>query len=299
MTSPSMVKLNAWLRRQGNRSAKGINGRTSDWLRVLTSAIKETLKPDTAITAAAIAYFSLFSLFPITLLSISIASFSFGPHLSQHEVMQRLEFVAPALSELLGDNIDHIIRARGPVSSVALVSLIWSASSVFYTLTHTLNGIWHIKQNRAAWKRRGLAILFVLAFVGPALLLISMAGSVLTNLRFWLPDLILPLTGGIRFLLTLFLDIALFMAVYMLLPHGKSTWKEILPGAMSAGLLWEVAKNVFLAFVATYISISNLVYGTVAAIIAFLFWSYISSLIFLFGAHVSVSYWEYKQVTKN
>jgi membrane protein len=290
-----------WKTIQGHASriAHELNDLSRGWLKVLWIALGWTLKADTSVMASAISYFALFSFFPLVLLSISIASFSFGPHLSQHEVMQRLEFVAPALSELLGDNIDHIIRARGPVSSVALVSLIWSASSVFYTLTHTLNGIWHIKQNRAAWKRRGLAILFVLAFVGPALLLISMAGSVLTNLRFWLPDLILPLTGGIRFLLTLFLDIALFMAVYMLLPHGKSTWKEILPGAMSAGLLWEVAKNVFLAFVATYISISNLVYGTVAAIIAFLFWSYISSLIFLFGAHVSVSYWEYKQVTKN
>ncbi|MBE0670789.1 MAG: YihY/virulence factor BrkB family protein [Anaerolineales bacterium] len=277
------------------RMAHRLNDLSRGWLRILWVAGQRTLKPDTSIMASAISYFALFSFFPLILLSISIASFSFGADLDQHEVIQRLEFVAPALSELLGDNIDRIIQARGSVSSVALVSLIWSASSVFYTLTHTLNRIWRIKQSRAAWKRRGLAILFVLAFVGPTLLLISLAGSVLANLRFWLPNPALPLTASISIALTILLDIALFMAIFMLLPHGASTWREVLPGAMSAGLLWEVAKKTFIAFVATYISISNLIYGTVATIIAFLFWAYISSLIFIFGAYVSVAYWEWKQ----
>ena len=283
------------LKQRGNRAAHELNDLSRGWLKVLWIALLQTLKPDTAIMASAIAYFALFSLFPLILLSISIASFSLGPDLDQHVIVQQLEFIAPALSQLLGNNIDQIIRARGPVSSVALISLIWSASSVFYTLTHTLNGIWHVKQSRAAWKRRGLAILFVLAFVGPTLFLISLAGSVLANLKFWLPDQILPLTGGISLGLPSLLDIALFMAVFMILPHGKSTWREILPGAISAGLLWEIAKKTFIAFVATYISISNLVYGTVAAIIAFLFWAYISSLIFIFGAYVSVACWEQKR----
>jgi len=50
-----------------------------------------------------------------------------------------------------------------------------------------------------------------------------------------------------------------------------------------------------LLFVSTYISISNLVYGSVAAIIAFLVWAYVSGLIFLFGAFLSVSYYQLKQ----
>jgi len=63
---------------------------------------------------------------------------------------------------------------------------------------------------------------------------------------------------------------------------------------MTAGILWELAKKIFLAFVSTYISVSNLVYGTVAVIIAFLAWAYLSSLIFLFGAYISFSYWEHQ-----
>ncbi len=115
--------------------------------------------------------------------------------MDQQIIIQRLEFIAPALGQLLGQNIDEIIRRRGPVTGVALVGLIWSASTVFYTFTHTLNEIWTIQQRRAVWKRRGMAILFVLTFVGPILFLASFAGSSITHLRTLLPNSIILLGG--------------------------------------------------------------------------------------------------------
>ena len=65
-----------------------------------------------------------------------------------------------------------------------------------------------------------------------------------------------------------------------------------------AGFLWELAKKTFLSLVSTYISVSNLVYGSVAAMIAFLAWAYLSGLIFLFGAYLSVAYFQLKQQQK-
>jgi len=295
MMTPGMARTIAQLWQQGIRSAHSINERTHGWLGMLAGAARETLKPDAAIAAAAIAYFALFSLFPLTLLSISIASFTLGPLVDQQIVVQRLEFIAPALGQLLGQNIDEIIRGRGPVTSVALVGLIWSASSIFFTLTQTLNEIWGNKRSRPVWKRRGLAILFVLTFVGPALFLASFASSIIANLRTWLPDPIIPIGGGFSFVVAILLDVSLFMVLYIMLPHGASTWREILPGAIGAGLLWELAKKAFLFLVSTYLSVSNLVYGSVAAMIAFLAWAYLSGLIFLFGAFLSVGYFQLKQ----
>jgi membrane protein len=295
MTFTRMARTVAHLRQQFNRSAHVLNERTHGWLGILVDATRETLKPDSAITTAAIAYFALFSIFPLALLSISIASFYFGPLMDQQFIVQKLEFIAPALGQLLGKNIGEIIRVRGPVSVIALIGLIWSASTIFYTLTQTLNGIWGNKRRRPVWKRRGLAILFVLAFVGPALFLASFAGSLIANLRTWLPNQFIPLGGVLSIIVAILLDITLFMVLYMMLPHGASTWREILPGAMGAGLLWELAKKAFLLFVSTYISISNLVYGSVAAIIAFLVWAYVSGLILLFGAFLSVSYYQLKR----
>jgi len=283
---------------QGILCAHELNERTRGWLGILAGAAREALKPSSAITAAAIAYFSLFSLFPLTLLSISIASFNLGTLMDQQLIVQKLEFIAPALGQLLGKNIDEIFRARGPATGVALVGLIWSASTIFYMLTQTLNVIWGNKRSRPVWKRRGLAILFVLTFVGPALFLASFAGSMIANLRTWLPNQIIPIGVGIGFVMALLLDVVLFMVLYILLPHGASTWREILPGAIGAGLLWEFAKKAFLFFISSYLSVSNLVYGSVAAIIAFLVWAYLSSLIFLFGAFVSVSYYRLTQHKK-
>jgi YihY family inner membrane protein len=123
----------------------------------------------------------------------------------------------------------------------------------------------------------------------------AFASSMIANLRPWLPEQIIVLKGGISLALAIVLDVGAFMTLYMLLPHGAATWREILAGAIGAGLLWEIAKKAFLFFVSTYISVSNLVYGSVAAIVAFLTWAYLSSLIFLFGAYLSAAYYRLKQ----
>lgn len=275
--------------------AERLNERSNNWLWILANSTLKTLQPETSIRASAIAYISLFSLFPLVILSISIASFGFDAYINQRTMFKSLEFVAPALEQLLGRNINEVIRTRGPVTGFALLGLMWSASTIFYTMTQTLNEIWHIKQRRSSWKVRGIAILSVLALIGPTLFLVSLAGSVITNIRFWAPDLVIPVGYGLSLLLTVILDITLFMVLYMVLPHGNATWREVLAGAIGAGLLWELAKRLFLYFVSTYLSINNLVYGTISAIIAFLFWAYIGSLIFIFGAHFSVSYLHVRQ----
>ena len=290
MSASGIARRMAQFRQWSLHSAQRLNQRTFGWLGMLAASVRQAFEPDSAITAAAIAYFALFSLFPLTLLSVSIASFYFGPLMDQQFILQKLEFIAPALGQLVGQNIDEIIRTRGPVTIIAVVGLIWSGSTIFYTLTQTLRKIWGIKGRRPAWKQRGLAILFITTLVGPVLLLASFTGSMLTSLDTWLPDQIKPIGSGISFGVSIILDIALFMGLYSMLPHGTATWREILPGAVGAGLFWELTKKAFLLFISTYISASNLVYGSVAAVIAFLTWAYLSGLIFLFGAYLSVSY---------
>ncbi len=295
MATPTIANEIAQLWQKGMRCAHRLDERTHGWFGMVAGAAGQALKSESATSAAAIAYFAIFSLFPLTLLSIAIASFSLGPLVDQHLVVERLEFIAPALGQLLGKNIDEIIRVRGPITFVAFVSLIWSASNIFNMLTGTLNRIWGIKRSQPIWKRRGLAILFVLTFVGPALFTASIAGSMIATLRAWLPEPIVPIGGTISFGVAILLDIALFMTLYTMLPHANSTWREILPGAIGAGLLWELAKKAFLFFVSTYISISNLVYGSLAAIMILLTWAYLSGLILLFGAYLSVAYFKRRQ----
>jgi membrane protein len=277
------------------QSGRWLNEQTHGWLGLVAAAAQETVKPNSMIKAAAIAYFALFSLFPLILLSISIASFRLESLIDRRIMIQRLEFVAPALGQLLGENIHDIILERGPVTGIALVGTLWASSTIFYILTNSLNEIWGIKHRRPVWRQQGLAIILVLAVVIPALFLASFVGSLIVAVQPLLPAPIIQIVSSISWGVVVLLNIALFTLLYTLLPRRHSTWREVLPGALAAGLLWELAKGAFLVFVSTYIVATNMVYGSVAAIIAFLTWAYLSGLIFLFGAHLSVSYYRAKQ----
>jgi membrane protein len=283
-----MTQLWQKIRQRG----RWLNKQTQGWLGLLIGASQKTAKPQTMIKAAAIAYFTLFSLFPLILLSISIAGMRLGSLtlLDQRRVIERLEFVAPALGQLLGQNINTIIVERGSITGIALLVLIWSSSTVFYILTNALNEIWAVKRRRPFWRQRGLAIMLVLAVIIPAIFLASLAASLLSTLQTLLPDQLVQIVSSVWMGVVLLLDVVLFMLLYLMLPHGDATWREILPGAITAGFLWELAKSAFLLFVSTYMATSNLVYGSVAAVIAFLTWAYLSGLIFLFGAHLNVAY---------
>jgi membrane protein len=291
-------KIASWLEQllqNSRRKVSELDQRTHGWLGVLLSALGQTFQPYTTITAAAISYFTLFSIFPILLLSIALTSYNLNPFMGWHTIILMFEFIAPALDQLLGQNIAGIIQMRGPVTGVALVGLLWSGSTIFYMLTHTLNEIWGYKRLSAVWKRRGLAILLVLAVVGPLLFFASFASSIMDNVRTWLPDNLVIFGKGISFLVAYTLDVILLAIVYNLLPHGRATLIEILSGSMAAGILWELAKKGFLVFVSTYVNVSNLIYGSLAAIVAFLTWAYLSGIILLFGAYISLAYHKVNQ----
>jgi YihY family inner membrane protein len=81
------------------------------------------------------------------------------------------------------------------------------------------------------------------------------------------------------------ITVALFVLIYRLLPRAMVTWKDTLPGAFLAGLLWEMAKYIF-AWSLSYFHYDQ-IYGSVGAVVAVLTWSYVSSLILLFGAQLT------------
>lgn len=260
------------------------------WTFLTAKALQTAFGPEAALAAAAISYFTLFSLFPLTLLSVAIASIWLDPLLAENEIIRQLEFVAPAVGELLGDNIRQIVESRGSVTTFALLVLLWSSSNIFNVLTRTMDRIWEVGNSRSTWRHRGLAILTALT-ISALLLAASFAeGALLTIANSLLGEelqIVRPYTIGFWWASA---SIALFAVFYYLLPHSKLAWRNVLPGALLAGLLWELAKRAFLYFVATYLSRSNLVYGSVATITAFLTWAYVSSIIFLFGAYLNREY---------
>ncbi|MCI0398974.1 MAG: YihY/virulence factor BrkB family protein [Chloroflexi bacterium] len=273
---------------QGRRGVAWLNLQSRGWLLVLLRAIQAVLAYQSSLMAAAIAYFTLFSVFPLTLMTVAIASLWFDPLPAESEIVKRLEFVVPALGRLLGANLEVIVRERGSVTLLSAVTLLWSSSTIFHVLTRALDTIWRVDRARPGWRHRGLAILTALS-LSVLLFLASFLGSaVITIINQALPDQLRGIYGYLSNLSAVLVSCLLFAMLYYFLPHTNISSRDVLPGAIIAALLWELAKRAFLYFVSNYLSLSNLVYGSVATIVAFLTWAYVSSLIFLFGAHVNV-----------
>lgn len=264
------------------------------WGFVFYRAIREVAAPETALVSAAIGYFTLFSLFPLMLLVVAIASIWFDPMWAESEVVTQLEFVAPALGDLLGSNLERIVANRGPITSVAALILLWSGSNIFNVLTRAVDRIWEADLRRSAWRHRGIAILMVLIISFVLIAAFFAEGTILTILNTLLPGSAYLLRPFTTQLWAALVSVVLFALLYNFLPHVRLTWRQVLPGALFAGLLWELAKRAFLAFIGAYLSRSNLVYGSVTTIIVFLTWVYFSSTIFLFGAYVNKAYYERK-----
>lgn len=289
------MTLKFW--RQGQQAIEQVSGgvrrQLRQWLPLFRRALNATFSPETSLIASSIGYFTLISLFPLTILAVAIASLWIDPMLAENEIVTQLEFIAPALGDLLGANLERIVRSRGPVTGVAALFLLWSASNIFNVLTRTMDKIWgtDIARRQAVWRHRGVGILMALSFTTLLLIVLFAEGTAMTVWNSLLPDgfeQFRPITNQFW---AAFLSVMVFALLYYFLPHIALEWRDVIPGALAGGLIWDLAKRVFLAFIGAYLSRSNLVYGSVATITALLTWAYLSSFILLFGGYLNVIYY--------
>ncbi|HPC06652.1 MAG TPA: hypothetical protein PLI60_08015, partial [Anaerolineaceae bacterium] len=82
------------------------NRRLKGWPKILIVSLNEALRPSSGVMAAAVAYFAFLSIFPLVLLVVSISSLWLGRLVTENQIIEQLEFIAPALGQLLGRNID-------------------------------------------------------------------------------------------------------------------------------------------------------------------------------------------------
>ena len=119
-----------------------LNHGTNGWLALFISSLREVLSYEASLVGAAFAYFTLLSVFPLLLLTVAIASFFVDPTQIGAGILERLEFVIPGLDQLLGDNLDRVLTSRGAITRLSAITLIWSASSLFYVITRALDAVW-------------------------------------------------------------------------------------------------------------------------------------------------------------
>jgi membrane protein len=260
--------------------------------RILYRSVVGFLDNDLVTSAAAMAYFGLLALFPTLLLVLNLSQHA-GEDFHQ-DVLQRVRMFLPGSYEFVRRNLTAFSGvSTGLLVSCALV-LLWAGSWIFTVIERAMCRIWGTHP-RAFWHGRLLTI-GMIAAIG-LLLLASLTltsgmiavGTVAKRLA-GSPGLPVVGLGSALWqvalaVLGLLLTITLFALIYRIMPNTEVAVIEVLPGAIIAGVLWEVAKYAF-AWTIPYFHY-DLLYGSIGAGVALLTWSYLSSVIMLFGAQLT------------
>lgn len=246
--------------------------------------------------AAGLAYYILFSLFPLMLLLVSVASYALNLG-NQHAFQQATDFITtavPVSQEIISSNLETVLQQRGAVGLVGLVSTLWSASGAFTVLSQHINRAWSGTERRGFVRKRLVAF----AMVGAILLLLLLSVGATTLLQL-LPGLSLP-DGPLRWLeratgavilrgVPLLFTALMFFALYRWIPKKSVRWRAVLWGGAITAIAWEIAKLLFAWFLESGLANYRQIYGSLGSVVALLFWIYISASIVLFGAHLTAA----------
>jgi membrane protein len=247
--------------------------------------------------AAALAYYTMFSLFPMLLALIAVGSFFLEREQVQQQVVQSITQVAPISAELIRSNVEQVLQRRGTVGVVGLVGLIWSGTGVFTVLLDHINRAWARAERRSFLQERLLGLGIGILGIVAALLMLSFLSTPVLNI---LPRLELRVGGRVAIFnrpvwtlissgLPVLLTFLAFLALYRWGPNTDVGWSEAAWPALFVALTWDVAKRVFAWYVSSDLVQYRLVYGSLGAVVALLLWIYVSSMLVLFGAHLSAA----------
>jgi membrane protein len=274
------------------RHSFGVRNR-GPWRSIISHSLHQFHENDLFTSAAAMSYFGLMALFPALLLMLAIGNqIAAATELLTHAVE-----VYPGSGKFLRETIRAMSSVGTGVIITCFIVTLWAGSWVFAVIERALNRIWG-STSRTFWHGRALTI-GMIGIVGVLLAISVFITSVVVALR-EMADRLSPRQAanyplllsvgsvfwqGIFAIASFLITVTLFVVVYRFMPKAEVSLRDTLPGAIIGGLLWEVSKYVF-AWALNYFHYDQ-IYGSVGAVVAVLTWSYVSSLILLFGAQLT------------
>lgn len=277
-----------------------------DWLRALVAgvaralprALEDLFRDRCPQYAAAIAYRVLFSLFPLTIALVSI----FGLVLQDDELRQRvideLLDILPVSGDAQGDvqrSIEGIASPLSALGLISLVALLWGASGMMTSIRIGLEAALKVERGRPAAHAKLVDFVVIVTAGLLVLLVVGLSAffaffSRLVDRIFERLDIDTSLSGGIfRDLVQLVVIGAMVLLLYRFVPNRRLNPRGALAGAvLTAAGTWGAAKILELVF--ADFSRYNLIYGSLAGVMTFLFFVYVVALILLLGAEFAYAW---------
>ena len=255
-------------------------------IKMLYCAIRYIKSLKISVYAAYAGYFIVLSAFPSLILLLSLLRYA---GLEVEVLTGALRDVVPDALYAAGKRL--IVLAyqgtTGGVVSLSAITALWSASRGIYGLLTGLNTIYGIREDRGYIYTRGISVIYTFLF-----LLVLLSTVILhvfgRELLVLLP--IMNILNGffdLRFFLLLFLQTAVFLAVFMVLPNRRNSFMDSIPGALLASCGWQLFSQMYSVYVAHFSQYTN-IYGSVYGVALSMLWLYCCISIVFYGGALNV-----------
>lgn len=233
--------------------------------------------------AAAIAYFALFAVFPLTILLVAAFGIVAGDGTARSEVIDFVMRNVPLRDDGRADlqaALREVTSNAEAFGLVGIAGLIFSASGLMGALRHALSRAFDVEEQRPPLLGKLLDVGLVLAvgLVAAASLAMTVVARFAVSLSPWLGELA-PLT----------LVTVVCALLYRFVPARRVRWRQCLPGALLAGLGYEAVKTGF-GFYLDEFATYGAVYGSIATVIAFMFFVFLTANVFILGAELAAAW---------
>jgi membrane protein len=286
-----MIKLH----RRGGHAGRDVPETPTDlggrsWLAAGTRSVKEFKDDNLQDHAAALTYYSIQSLFPALLVLVSLLGL-LGKSATQ-PLITNLASAAPSdVRQIILNAVTHLQHGHGAAGVVAIAGIVvglWSASSYVAAFMRAANAIYDVPEGRPAWKtlpiRIGVTLALIVLLVASAVIVVVTGGLARHVGQVLGVGSAAITTWNIAKWPVLLIMFSVMLAVlYWASPNARHGFRWVTPGGVVAIVLWLIASGLFAVYVANF-GHYNKVYGSIAGVIIFLVWMWISNLAILMGA---------------
>lgn len=258
-------------------------------LRVLGRATANYVEDGCTQLSASISYFALFSIFPITLLGVSIFGIVIRDAAVQQDVLDYLVDAIPVSAPSVEKSLRNVATLGPTFTIVSIVGTVWAASALITSVRRGVNIAFDIDDSRPLLRGKlvDYAALPVLGMILLAAIALNGAWRVVRiNTEIGVIERFPLLWELGTITITLGLTFLAFLYLYRVLPQRTDRLQHLAPGALVAALAFQVVTQGFSIYVANFAAY-DVVYGSLGGVIALLFWVYLSANILLFGAEVA------------
>lgn len=257
--------------------------------------VGELYSSDGLTHAASIAYYALLSLFPFLLLVLSVLGMVTADIQDRDAVVRFVFRYFPRQFDFMTGQLDAFRGQTFRLGVGGLLALTWASLGVFNAISSAIDHAWGVERRRSFLMHRFVSFLMMVsagAIFMIALILASLAKVAETS-WFW------ELASGSPWLVWLSAVTADYGATALLIgcvallfyfiPNTEIRFRWVWPGAIVTGLLWRGALSAF-SWYARDLAGWNAVHGSIATVVVFLFWVYISAVILLYGVEMTAAY---------